>query len=75
MHLAMDDEGGVSKMCVFVDLRSVGGHCLDKTALGTMLELMQVSQSSHATLSPSLSISLSFFNQECVERSAEMMIK
>ena len=41
MHIAMDDEAGVSKMCVFVDLRSVGGHCLDQTALGTMLELMQ----------------------------------
>lgn len=41
MHIAMDDEAGISKMCVFVDLRNVGGHCLDKTALGTMLELMQ----------------------------------
>jgi hypothetical protein len=41
MHLAMDDENGVSKMCVFVDLKNVGGHCLDKTALGVMLELMQ----------------------------------
>ncbi|QDZ25831.1 CRAL/TRIO domain-containing protein [Chloropicon primus] len=41
MHIAMDDERGVSKMCVFVDLRNTGGHCLDKTALGTMLELMQ----------------------------------
>ena len=41
MHIAMDDQAGINKMCVFVDLRNVGGHCLDKTALGTMLELMQ----------------------------------
>ena len=30
MHIALDDENDVSKMCVFVDLRKVGGHCLDK---------------------------------------------